>query len=110
VTDCERGVERWNKAIREVGVDFELRLPSRRFHRQIGHFGGHTFDPDGNLIDAEAFEKRRSDWLPSSEDETYIATLMRPVCETGKVANWISPPRKGINGKPFAFEYVRTER
>jgi benzoyl-CoA 2,3-dioxygenase component B len=33
----------------------------------------------------------------------------KPVFETGKFANWIAPPKKGINHKPVDFEYVRTE-
>ena len=31
---------------------------------------------------------------------------MRPVYEPGKIAGWIAPPRKGINDKPFDYEYV----
>jgi len=37
------------------------------------------------------------------------AGLMKPVHETGKIANWIAPPARGINGNPFEFEYVRFE-
>ncbi len=29
------------------------------------------------------------------------------VVEPGKFANWIAPPRRGINQKPLDFEYVR---
>jgi benzoyl-CoA 2,3-dioxygenase component B len=29
------------------------------------------------------------------------------VIEPGKIANWIAPPRRGINGLPLEFEYVR---
>jgi benzoyl-CoA 2,3-dioxygenase component B len=32
---------------------------------------------------------------------------MRPVYEPGKIAGWIAPPSKGINDKPFEYEYVR---
>jgi benzoyl-CoA 2,3-dioxygenase component B len=32
---------------------------------------------------------------------------MQAVTEPGKVANWIAPPAKGINGQPLEFEYVR---
>jgi benzoyl-CoA 2,3-dioxygenase component B len=31
---------------------------------------------------------------------------MRPVHERGKIAAWIAPPRQGINGKPFDYDYV----
>jgi len=30
-----------------------------------------------------------------------------PVYETGKIAGWIAPPGKGINGHPFDFEYIK---
>src|SRR5260221_3119547 len=33
IADCERAMERWNKVIREAGIDFALRLPHRGFHR-----------------------------------------------------------------------------
>jgi benzoyl-CoA 2,3-dioxygenase component B len=32
---------------------------------------------------------------------------MQPVTERGKMANWIAPPARGINGQPEDFEYVR---
>ena len=32
---------------------------------------------------------------------------MKPVYEPGKMASWIAPPIKGINGLPEKFEYVR---
>ena len=47
------------------------------------------------------------EWLPNEADETYIKSLMKPVYERGKMANWIAPPRKGINGLPVDFEYVK---
>jgi benzoyl-CoA 2,3-dioxygenase component B len=41
------------------------------------------------------------------EDREYVRSLMHPVVEPGKIANWIAPPATGIKGKPFEFEYVR---
>jgi benzoyl-CoA 2,3-dioxygenase component B len=26
--------------------------------------------------------------------------------DVGKIASWIAPPTKGINGRPFDYEYV----
>ena len=56
IEDNQRGVDRWNKIIRERGIDFELKLPHRRFNRTMGLYAGQSFDPDGRPIDAEAFE------------------------------------------------------
>ena len=37
VADCERAVRKWNRTIAAAGVSFELKLPSRRFNRSMGH-------------------------------------------------------------------------
>ena len=55
------------------------------------------------------FEKRAS-WLPTTEDRAYVQSLMKPVYEPGKFADWIAPPNKGVKGKPVDFEYVKLER
>jgi benzoyl-CoA 2,3-epoxidase subunit B len=107
VEDNQRGVDRWNRIIRESGVSFELRLPSRRFNRKMGMYAGHFFDPDGNPISDETFDARRHEWLPTESDRTYVQSLMQPVLERGKMAHWIAVPASGINGKPLDFEYIR---
>jgi benzoyl-CoA 2,3-dioxygenase component B len=107
IKDCQRGVERWNKTIRDEGIEFVLRLPSSKFHRQIGMWAGHEFSPAGELIDAAAFAARRGEWLPTEADEVFVKRLMQPVYEPGKMASWIAPPLKGINGLPNEFVYVR---
>jgi len=107
VKDCERALERWNKYIADEGVGHRLRLPSTRFHRHVGEYAGNFFDLEGDFITEEEFERRRAEWLPTEEDRAYVQSLMRPVTEPGKIANWIAPPATGIKGKPFEFEYVR---
>jgi benzoyl-CoA 2,3-dioxygenase component B len=108
--DCHRVLRRWNKAIAEEGLDIEIKLPSTRFYRRQGHYAGHNFDLDGNVITEAEFEANRATWLPTDEDRAYVKSLMKPVHEFGKVANWIAAPSRGINGQPFAFDYVRTDR
>ncbi len=107
IEDCAKGVERWNKIIRKTGIDFELRLPHKRFHRQIGTFATAFIDMDGNPISEEAWNQNKGKWLPTDEDEIYVKSLMQPCTEPGKIANWLAPPRKGINSRPAEFEYVR---
>ena len=107
VADCQRGVDRWNKTIAEMGVDFELTLPDRKFHRHIGEYAGQPIDPAGRMLTREEWDRRRNEFLPSDEDKAYVQSLMKPVTEPGKIANWIAPPPRGINGQEFAFEYVR---
>lgn len=107
VDDNQRGVDRWNKMIRDEGIDFELRLPSRRFNRKMGMYSGKWFDVDGRPVSQDEFQRRREEWLPSDEDKAYVKVLMQPVLERGKIAHWLAPPARGIDGKPFDFEYIR---
>ena len=65
------------------------------------------YDPKGNPITEDEFKAKRAEWLPSPDDKAYVMNLMKPVLEPGKMANWISAPARGINGKPIEFEYIR---
>jgi benzoyl-CoA 2,3-dioxygenase component B len=107
VVDCERGLAGWNKAIARHGIDFRLRLPHRGFNRHVGIFAGASVTPDGKVVDPATWRARVDEWLPTAEDSAYVASLMRPVFEPGKMANWIAPPATGINGKPVEYEYVK---
>ena len=107
VKDCEKGLARWNKTLADAGISDRIHLPNTRFHRHVGEYAGHYFDIDGNPITAEEFEQRKAEWLPTLEDREYVRSLMHPVVEPGKIANWIAPPAAGVKGKPFEFEYVR---
>jgi benzoyl-CoA 2,3-dioxygenase component B len=59
------------------------------------------------MIDGAGFTAQRGEWLPDESDERYIKSLMQPVYEPGKMASWIAPPNKGINGLPNEFVYVK---
>jgi benzoyl-CoA 2,3-dioxygenase component B len=107
VKDCEKGLARWNKSLADEGRSERLLLPNSRFHRHVGEYAGHNFDLEGSLIPQAEFDQRKGEWLPSVADREYVRSLMHPVTEPGKIANWIAPPATGIKGKPFEFEYVR---
>ncbi len=107
VTDCARGVARWNQVIARAGIDVELTLPHRAFHRAIGCFSDVRVSPEGRVISQAEWDARRDDWLPTKADEAYVGSLMQPVTERGKFANWIAAPARGINGQAMDFEYVR---
>jgi benzoyl-CoA 2,3-dioxygenase component B len=110
IEDCAKGVAWWNKILEKHGMEFRLYLPHRRFHRHVGLYAGQWFDPQGNPLTEEQWNARKDEWLPSPADKEYIGSLQsEPVYERGKMANWIAPPEKGINGMPVDFEYVRTE-
>jgi benzoyl-CoA 2,3-dioxygenase component B len=108
IRDCQRGVDRWNKSLQAKGVTgLDLSLPSKRFHRAVGAYAGMSFNPEGTLISGEEWDRAVPGWLPTAEDEAHVRALMNPVYEPGKMASWIAPPARGINGKPLDFEYVR---
>ena len=94
-------------AIRDAGIDFELKIPHRAFNRKVGGFAGIRSTPEGRIITEGQWDERHADWLPSAEDQAYVQSLMVPVTEPGKMANWIAAPAKGIDGQPIDFEYLR---
>ena len=108
VKDATSGVERWwNRIIARAGYAYRLKLPQIAFHRHIGEFAGVHADPDGNLLSDAGWQRRREEFLPSRDDDAYVASLLRPCTEPGAFAPWIAPPRAGVDGKPGNFEYVK---
>jgi benzoyl-CoA 2,3-epoxidase subunit B len=110
IEDCQRGVDKFNRAIEAKGLPFRLELPHRRFHRNVGvHTSVHA-DPKGSLMSKEAWLARRDEWLPSDADKAYVQSLMtQPNFDPNAMANWIAPPKQGIKGRAVNFEYVRRE-
>jgi benzoyl-CoA 2,3-epoxidase subunit B len=107
VQDNLKGIDYWNRVCERHGIDHRFYLPHRRFHRRIGEFAAARFDVEGRPIDEATWNARAGEWLPTPEDKAYVRSLMIPCHERGKIAGWIAPPAKGINGLPFDFEYVK---
>ena len=105
--DNQKGVDYWNRILAKANIDFEFRLPHRRFNRAIGIYAGLRFDIDGNHLDEESFASKCDNWLPINDDRKYVTSLMVSVTEPGKYAGWIAPPAKGLNGQTTDFDYVR---
>ncbi len=106
ISDCQNGVNRWNKILEDAGLPRRLKLPHVAFNRRVGALAGIEATPDGEMISADEWQRRKSEWLPTGVDKSYVRSLMHPVHERGKIAAWIAPPRQGINGKPFDYDYV----
>src|SRR2546423_9628816 len=106
ISDCQNGINRWNKIMEGAGLPQRLYLPHVAFNRKVGAFAGIEAAPDGERISPEEWARRKSAWLPTDVDKTHVRSLMRPVYEPGRIAAWIAPPRQGINGKPFDYDYV----
>lgn len=105
--DSQRGLDRFNKIIKAHDIDFELTLPDEKFNRAIGIFAEIHATPDGTLVDERRWERDKDAWLPTADDRAFVRSLMIPVTDPGKVAGWIAPPKRGIHGKPFDYDYVR---
>ncbi len=105
--DSVSGVERWNKIIQKQGIDFQLTVPHKAFHRQIGPLAGLKISPQGRVVSEQVWNSHVRDWLPTDSDSQFVKSLMGRVAEIGQYANWIAPPPVGINKQSGNFQYVR---
>ncbi|HEX4061959.1 MAG TPA: benzoyl-CoA 2,3-epoxidase subunit BoxB [Streptosporangiaceae bacterium] len=106
ISDCQSGVTRWNRILAAAGLTQRLALPHIAFNRKVGAFAGIEAAPEGEILSTAEWARRQHQWLPTDVDKTHVRSLMRPVHERGKIAAWIAPPRQGINGQPFDYDYV----
>ncbi len=107
IRDATAGIDRWNKIIEKQGLPQRLKAPHKAFHRRIGPLAAANIDPDGNVVSAAEWAANVSRWLPSETDRAFVASLMGRVVETGRYANWIAPPARGVDNQSVDFEYVR---
>ena len=107
IADSQRGLNRWNRVIQKYGIDFALTLPHRGFHRRIGAFAEVQVSPAGQIISEAEWAQQAGNWLPTAQDQAFVASLMQPVVTPGQMAGWIAPPPRGIHGKPVDYEYVK---
>jgi benzoyl-CoA 2,3-dioxygenase component B len=105
VADCQKGVDRWNRTLAEVGAS--LRLPHVGFNRSVGTFGSRSVSPDGRLVDAAEWAASSSAWLPTDRDREFVESLMVGVSKLGQMAGWVAPPATGVHARPVDFEYVK---
>jgi benzoyl-CoA 2,3-dioxygenase component B len=106
IADCEGGVKRWNRILDGAGLPQRLYLPHIAFNRRVGAFAPIEASPTGEKLSAAEWEQRKGQWLPTDTDKTFVRSLMQPVHQRGKIAAWVAPPRNGINGQPFDYDYV----
>jgi benzoyl-CoA 2,3-dioxygenase component B len=106
IADCTGGVRRWNRILESAGLPQRLYLPHIAFNRKVGAFAAIEASPTGEQLSPDEWDARRGQWLPTDTDKAFVRSLMRPVYERGKIAAWVAPPRNGINGQPFDYDYV----
>jgi benzoyl-CoA 2,3-dioxygenase component B len=107
VEDCQKVLGRWNKVFEQAGMKERITLPQERFNRHQGVYSERPYDIDGNPITQAEWDQKVGRWLPTAADYEYVQSLMKPVYEPGKFANWIAPPPKGINDMPIEYAYVK---
>ncbi|HZL59693.1 MAG TPA: benzoyl-CoA 2,3-epoxidase subunit BoxB [Stellaceae bacterium] len=107
VDECDAGVQRWARMVKDAGFSFALKLPSAHFNRGMGVWGGVPVDPAGRIIDRAEWDRGRDEWLPSAADRAFVQSLMKPVIAPGQMASWIAAPERGINKQPLEYDYVR---
>ena len=103
--DCQKGVDRWNRTLADVGREF--RLPHTGFNRDVGDFRAHNVSPDGRLLSDAEWAAGLPQWLPTDAERTHVVSLMKAVTEPGKMAGWVAAPSTGINQRPIDFDYVK---
>jgi hypothetical protein len=99
-------VDRWNRMLAKMQIKYAFARPSKRFNRKIGAYKGLHFTPDGRRVPREDFEAGMKDWMPSEAEKAHVRALMQPVYEPGKMAGWIAPPARGMDGKLQGFRPV----
>ena len=105
IADCQKGVDRWNRALAEIG--HTLRLPHVGFNRAVGTFRGARISPTGDIVSEQEWSSAVDRWLPSASERTFVSSLMVGVHERGQMAGWLAAPVAGIHGRPADFDYVR---
>ena len=110
VEDCVRALDKWNKTLNDNDIEFRLSLPNDRFNRLQGLFAGMPYNAEGELLSDAAYGALRDELLPTQADYDYVQSCMVCVTEPGKFANWIAPPRKGINRQPLDFMYAKFDQ
>jgi benzoyl-CoA 2,3-dioxygenase component B len=106
IADCAGGIKRWNRILDGAGLPQRLYLPHIAFNRKVGAFAPIEASPTGERLSAGEWQARARQWLPTDTDKTFVRSLMQPVHQRGKIAAWVAPPRTGINGQPFDYDYV----
>ena len=107
IKDSQRGLARWNQVLESHGVEYRFTLPHRFFNRNIGTSAGMSVNPQGDVITESEWQSQQGRWLPTAEDQGFVGSLMNRVVDPGRIAAWIAPPVRGIDGKPWDYEYVR---
>ncbi len=107
IKDSQRGLARWNQVLESHGVEYRFTLPHRFFNRNIGTSAGISVNPQGDVITESEWQSQQGRWLPTAEDQGFVGSLMNRVVDPGRIAAWIAPPVRGIDGKPWDYEYVR---
>ena len=66
-----------------------------------------TYKTNGDFVTGVSMTELADHYSPTDDDREYLKSIMQQVREPGKYANWIAPPKAGINRQATDFEYIR---
>ena len=83
----------------EADIAFRFTLPLEALPSPHRHVRRTCRSPrTGACSPQSEFDANKDEWLPSEADRAYVRSLMQPVNEPGKIANWMAPPKSGHQG------------
>ena len=111
VEDCQRGVDKWNRAIAAHGIPLRAEAPEPPLPPPHRHLLGHPLRPGGQPAHGGAVgvEEGRVAPVGRRQAPTSRSLMPKPVFDPKQMANWIAAPKQGIKGRAVDFEYVRRE-
>jgi benzoyl-CoA 2,3-dioxygenase component B len=95
IAEVAKTVDHWNISLKQLNVEFELKIPDERFNREIGPCSGLPFGPNGELISGDT-EAAMADYFPKAKSLLQVKGLMKRVLADNECASWISLPSFGL--------------
>ncbi|MCX4030116.1 hypothetical protein H0A36_27720 [Endozoicomonas sp. SM1973] len=90
IEEIGRVIDKWNRSLAELKLDFQFSIPHERFNRNTGPCKRLPYDVEGNIM-PEGDSRKVSDWLPTEKDYEMVKAIMVQTLEVEKYASWISP-------------------
>ena len=107
IADCQSGVNRWNRILAIAGLPQRLCAAARRVQPQGRRVRRHRGDPARReRISADEWAAAQGRVAAHRRRQDARAVVDATGVRTRQDRRWIAPPRNGINGKPFDYDYV----
>ena len=104
--DCERGLARWNRELENATSMRDSICPLRVLTAESVRSPIFPAIRIASRSPARNISGDAPNGSSTQADRAHVADLLKPVYEPGKIAGWIAPAARGVNGQPLDFEYV----